>query len=353
MYDDTENWGWGKQPDVFTVDQLPKAPPTGGADDTGTTPQTNTPPPNPYSGTGQYENPAMQGHEADLTKLYEQYYGTSTPDVGAFSANLGNPGGLSAIEAMMKADSNNLEGRATKQRAPALEQQKASGPPAASGYNTINPESWFASSPSPLASRDSSSLDSLKKTLQGLYDSGGGFNQDIVNRRTENARENLHRQRKSTLANDQAAMAERGLIGSGPEKTGMENLDSRIADQYANAVSGIYANESSAADQRMMDALRMSAGLSDSDASQLIQSYMAQTSRALGLGNLDSQNTLGLGSLALGNMNGVNNYNLGLGELGLKRDVALNNADNSQLEQVLQLLQQLMGGAGQSQQGFY
>ena len=182
----------------------------------------------------------------------------------------------------------------------------------------------------------------LDARLKSIFDSGGEFNQGIVNRRTENARENLGRQRKSTLNNDRAYLADRGLIGSGPEATAVDLLDQNISDKYANAVSGIYANESENADQRMIQALQQAVGLSESDAANIVNSFSASTARTLGLGNL-----------ALGNSKNANDYNLGLGQLGLNRDVALNNADNAQVDQLIQLLQQLYGGANTSSQGYY
>lgn len=195
---------------------------------------------------------------------------------------------------------------------------------------------------------DHKNFDEIMANLKTLFPNGG-YNQDIVNRRTENARENLLRQRKSTNANDRAALANRGEIGSGPEITALTRADQDMADRYANATSGIYADESANADQRMMQALQTAAGMDAGDASAFINAYKAQTDRGLGSGNLalgqqraDNDFTLGAGNLALGNMNGVNNYNLGLANVGLGRDSLLQKTSQDKINTVLELLKQGM-----------
>lgn len=169
----------------------------------------------------------------------------------------------------------------------------------------------------------------LMSTLKGLFP-GGLFNQDTVSRRTENAREDLARQSKSRNATNRAALASRGLIGDGPEQTAQNRAESDIADQYSNAVSGIYADESDNADQRMMQALQLAAGLSSEEAKLIVDQFRAQTERsgmegslALGNRNAGIDEMLGLGNLALGNTRASNDYNLGKGQL----DLGWNNAD--------------------------
>lgn len=197
----------------------------------------------------------------------------------------------------------------------------------------------------------SQNFDEIMGNLKQLFPNGA-YNQDIVNRRTENARENLLRQRKSTDANDRAILANRGTLGSGPEITALTRADQNTADQYQNATSGIYADESHNADQRMISALQTAAGMDANEAAAYVNAYNAQTGRGLGVGNLgvaqgnlgvaqqraNNDFTLGSGNLALGNVNSANNYNLGLGQLGLGRDTALNNATDQRLGRVIELL---------------
>lgn len=187
-------------------------------------------------------------------------------------------------------------------------------------------------------------FDEIMANLKKLFPDGA-YNQDIVNRRTENARENLLRQRKSTDANDRAILANRGTLGSGPEITALTRADQNMADQYQNATSGIYADEENAASQRMMQALQTAAGMDANEAAAFVNAYTAQTGRGLGVGNLgvaqqraDNDFTLGSGNLALGNVNSANNYNLGLANFGLNRDTAQNNATDQRLGRIIQLL---------------
>lgn len=159
--------------------------------------------------------------------------------------------------------------------------------------------------------------------LKGLFPNGA-FNQDTVNRRTEIAREDLQRQSKSRNATNKAALANRGLIGSGPEITAQNRSEESIAGQYGNAVSGIYANESDNADQRMMQSLQLAAGLSSDEARLLVDKFRAMTEADLGHGQLALGHTkanqdysLGMGNLALGNTRAANDYSLGAGNLAL------------------------------------
>jgi hypothetical protein len=66
---------------------------------------------NPYTGQTSGLPAADQANASALLGLYEKYYGTSTPPLADFNANLGNPGGMAAVEAMMKADPNNVQNR--------------------------------------------------------------------------------------------------------------------------------------------------------------------------------------------------------------------------------------------------
>jgi hypothetical protein len=205
----------------------------------------------------------------------------------------------------------------------------------------------------------------IKAELAKLFPDGL-FNKDVVSRRSQNAADELGRFRKSRVASNQAQLAERGLIGSGPEASMYNKVDTDIADLFGNAVSGIYADESENADQRMMQALGLASGLEQSEAQNAIDWFQAQSDDRLGQGQLGLgwgnlglghrragiDEMLGKGNLALGNMNAVNDYNLSLGRLGLDRDLGMAGLDNSSIDQYIQLLQLLMQGAGQSAGGY-
>lgn len=198
----------------------------------------------------------------------------------------------------------------------------------------------------------------LKSILEGLMSNAGNFNQGIVDKRTGAAQDTLLRQRSSQKKTNDAALASRGLMGSGPEGMANASLDQNIDDQYSNAVTGIYADESAAADSRMIQALQTSAGMSVAQAQQAIDMFRAQNDMTLGQGNLALGNRnaginerLGLGGLALGGVNASNSYNLGLGRLGLDRDTLMNTIKQGDMGSLINLLQILLGGANTSAGG--
>lgn len=230
------------------------------------------------------------------------------------------------------------------------------------------------------------SIDDMIGTLKGLFPDGA-FNQDVVNRRTDISRDNLNRYGKSRMDTNRAILAERGTLGSGPEMTAMNRSEEDMASQFASAQSGIIADESENADQRMMQALSLAAGLSSEQAQNLIDTFRATTERDYGYGrldldrdrlgsdtdiasrrlsldemlgtgdlslrdrlgsgqldlgnrNADIDEKLGLGNLALGNMNGQNSYNLGLAGFGLDRDRLAYDMENGDIDRLLAIIEQ-------------
>lgn len=210
--------------------------------------------------------------------------------------------------------------------------------PAEKGYTPIGTRSPNQVSSSPGMDPD------LVAALKGLFP-GGGFNQDIVNRRTDSARDQLNRYRQSQTASNRASLANRGLIGSGPEITAQNRLETDIADRFSNALNDIYANESSNADARMMQALGLFGGLGTDQARLGLD-------RELGLGRLDLDRMLGTGGLALQNLGLANDYNINLGRLGLDRDRLQYEIENGNIDQLIQLITQLLAGANSSAGGY-
>jgi hypothetical protein len=227
----------------------------------------------------------------------------------------------------------------------------------------------------------------VKLALTSLFN-GGGFNESIVNRRADVARDQLNAQRKSQTATNKAALASRGLIGSGPEGSASENLEGRLADKFSGELSGIIADESENADSRMMTALATMAGLNTDEMQAAIDWFKVNSDdrlgqgelklgqddlalkdklgtgkldldRLLGMGELDLGNkkadndfTLGKGELALGNVSETNDFNLALDRLGLDRDKLLFDMENGDISQLLEVLRMLTGGAETSAGGF-
>lgn len=174
----------------------------------------------------------------------------------------------------------------------------------------------------------------------------GAFNQDLVNHRVANASDALSRNRKSQLANTEAILASRGQgRNDGTFGTSLGNLEERLGQDYNAAVNDIFSNESAAADQRMISALQMATGLTESEARNAVDMARIASEERIGQGNIglgyynaDINKTLGLGNLALGNARLSSDYNLGLGQLGLGRDVAKNNMENARYDRLIALL---------------
>lgn len=212
------------------------------------------------------------------------------------------------------------------------------------------------------------SQDDIMTQLSKLFPNGL-FNQNLVNSRVSSANDALNAGRKSRLATNRAAMAERGILNS-QDPASMNRMDEKLFDSYAGSVRDIFNDESQASDARMMQALTTAAGLSTDQARLVIDRFRANNEhtfnmgnlklgegrlgldRELGRGNLALGNRnasinerLGLGQLALGNLNAQNQYNLGLGGLGLDRDRLQWQIQNGDTDSLIRLLQLYLNGA--------
>lgn len=194
--------------------------------------------------------------------------------------------------------------------------------------------------------------DELIPIILDLLDTGGRRNTQIIDQRTESARENLERARNAEMQTLDAVLADRGLTGSGADIEARALLGDRLGSQHATTLRDIHAEENRAADARMMQALVTGAGLSVEQAQDAIDWFNAQTGRYTaetgrigtegGLANerarIDLSRLLGLGELGLGQAQLEANYNLGLGRLGLDQALGFLGVQNNWVQQLLQLL---------------
>ncbi len=188
---------------------------------------------------------------------------------------------------------------------------------------------------------------------------GGGFNQGIVNQRTNVATDAMQKALKSRQASDRAILADRGTLGSGPELTAMNRASEGEQNDLQDAITGINANESQAADQRLIQALQLAAGMTESEATNAINWFRAQSDNQLGQGqlalgnkNADQNYSLGLGDLALGNTKAGNDYNLGTGNLQLGYDTLNSNNDNTTLQDLIDLISKRSGVTTDANNGY-
>jgi hypothetical protein len=94
--------------------------------------------------------------------------------------------------------------------------------------------------------------------LRELLESGGRIpsDQDRLAMQIETARSPIDRLRAAQLSQGQAAMADRGLLGQGPELDFMQRMESRLAPMYADAAQQISLEESDMANERYQQALQ-------------------------------------------------------------------------------------------------
>lgn len=192
-------------------------------------------------------------------------------------------------------------------------------------------------------------MQALYDTIGKMLDMSGDYNSGILNRRVESAREDMNRARSSQSDLMKAQLAERGLLGSGAEITGISGLEEQLGDRYSGTVRDIYADESARSDDRLLKTMSIAAGLSEQDADRIVDWFNAQTSRSVGEGQVAATNRrtdadlqaelsdqalrrdlgfadlglrgeLGRGQLGLGRDEAANAYNLGLGRLGYDYD---------------------------------
>lgn len=195
--------------------------------------------------------------------------------------------------------------------------------------------------------------------LTKLIGENGEGNNEILTRRVERAREDMNRTRSSQTDQYRAMLADRGLIGSGGEVMGIGRLEENLANTFADAESGIIADESERQDARMMQALSLATGLSMDEARNAIERYKADITRELGLGNLDLgrgrldlDRTLGLGNLALGNANLNQDWNMFAANFGLDRERFANDVNQGNFDQLARLLDFVLRGAQTSSGGY-
>lgn len=247
--------------------------------------------------------------------------------------------------------------------------QLGQGNAATLGYQTQGGPGGGGGGSSSYSSGPGFNADTLKNALAGLFPNGA-FNQDLVNRNVDNVRGAAEKARKSRLATNQALLADRGLIGSGPESRAYQNMDEDLFNTEMGGINDAYANESNNASARMMQALQIGAGMTAEEARNAVDWFSAQSQDRLGQGrlaldryqgdqatglgyyNAGNNFTLGSGRLALDNSTASNNYNLAVGQYGLQRDQLQYQLQNADIDRLISIINQLHNGANTSAGGY-
>lgn len=152
--------------------------------------------------------------------------------------------------------------------------------------------------------------------IMGVLRQGWGADQGAVGRRFESAREGIDRGRRSQTSNLRAVLADRGLLGSGPEATGYAQIEDNLAGPFSTALRDAQIAESEIASDRYTSALGQAVRMSE-----------GETTRELGLGQL-----------ALGQLSENRQWNQFLANFGLDREKFLADIERGDTDQYMQLL---------------
>jgi len=191
----------------------------------------------------------------------------------------------------------------------------------------------------------------VESTLRELIASGGAMPEDQQRRamEIESARAPLDILRQSQLAQGQAALASRNLLGQGPEIDYMQRMEQGLAPMYADAAQRIELAEREASDQRYRDALQTGQTMAQ-QADALQESRLSNAlSLATGMSGEQSRNLLStvqttterqemLSDVAIRSLDQNISWNKFLAEFGLKRDQALELITSGRINQILPLL---------------
>lgn len=127
----------------------------------------------------------------------------------------------------------------------------------------------------------------------------------------------------------ESLLADRGLTG-GPQTEALSRLSENISGRFAGDVRDIYTDESQRADDQLVQVLSLATGLEESDARNAVEWFNAQTGRQR-LGQDWDQFAA--------------NY-------GLDSTRLLHDMSSGDIDQLIKILELMMGGANQSAGGF-
>jgi hypothetical protein len=179
----------------------------------------------------------------------------------------------------------------------------------------------------------------------------------------EAARTPLDVLRQSQLAEGRAALAQRGLLGSGAEPEFMERLESRLAPEYARAGQQIQLSERDRQEQRLQDAMELGARTA-SEQAQLRENRLAQAmSQASNLSAEQSRNLLStvdtlnerqamLNDMAVQSLDRNMAWNQFLAEYGLNRAEVLETIQQGRINAILPLINAYLSAQGSVAAGF-
>jgi hypothetical protein len=157
----------------------------------------------------------------------------------------------------------------------------------------------------------------------------------------EAARSPLDVMRRAQIAQGGAALAGRGLLGSGAAREYGERLEERLAPQYTAAGQQIEMRERDREETRLSNAMTLASGMSQEQSRNLLNTVRTMSER-----------TQMLSDIALRSLDQNMYWNKFLAEFGLQRAEVLERISQGRLDSLLGMLQQYMGVTAQAAQGF-
>jgi len=205
----------------------------------------------------------------------------------------------------------------------------------------------------------------MENTLQDLLQGGGRLPPDVQRRaqEMETLRDPIEAFRRAQMAQGQAALASRGLLGQGPEAGFMEGLEQRLAPMYAQAGQQVALGEAERADQRYRDALQLASEQGQVQAQRREDRLSDTLALATGMTEEQSRNMLAtaqtwterqkmLAGVVGDELSRNQLFNQFLAEFGMDRDQTLNDIKEGRLAALIPALNQFLSTIQTSAQGF-
>jgi hypothetical protein len=173
---------------------------------------------------------------------------------------------------------------------------------------------------------------STTDAIQSIIQQGGALNEGRLNTRIEGARERLERARRGQTEQAQAELAARGLVSQpgiqqGAEKTAIGEISETLGEDFSTALRDIEVAESQAADERLISALGLAAGMTRDQAQTL-----------LGAVGAENQRQAILAEIAMETLKTNTTWNMFLAQYGLDRDRLMFDLANGRMEEILPIL---------------
>jgi hypothetical protein len=203
------------------------------------------------------------------------------------------------------------------------------------------------------------------ETASEIIARGGQMPLDVRRRamEIESARSPLDILRRAQLEQGQAQLADRGLLGQGPEADYMQRLEERLAPEYTRAAQLIELAEREREEQRFQSAMELSATTSSQQAALRENRLANAMQQASGMSQEQSRNLLNtvasvterqqmMNDVAIQSLDRNMAWNQFLAEFGLERAQVLEQIQSGRLAAILPLIQQYLAGTTLAASGF-